>query len=202
MRFLIIFALAASAFAQKNMVRDRGQTPVQDPTQTLVRGRIGHQDLLPKEPLIVSGMLIDGSCPDRSSLNLHEWPEVAPAPLPNNSSGGVSAKGVTVDAKTLQRERGDVLAHQVPDLRMRQPDPTCAITGSTRSFALLMDNGRLLNLDEGGNTLAGQSLYVDPAGRAMLNGRGPGLKPRIIVEGRIQGDKLIVSKIVKMGGQT
>jgi hypothetical protein len=114
----------------------------------------------------------------------------------------VSAAGVTVDADTLQKERSDIMAHQVPDLRMRQPDATCAITGGTRSFAVLMDNGRLLNLDEGGNTLATQSLLADPEGRALYNGTGPAVKPRVVIQGRIHGDKLIVDQVVRMGGRT
>jgi hypothetical protein len=202
MRVLAIFVLVAGMSAQnKNMVRDRGQTPLQEDTQTLSRGRIGHQDPIPKGPLMVSGLLVDGSCEERSSLNLRQRPELAPAPLPKQPAGGISAGGVSVDAQTLQRERGDVLAHQVPDLRMRETDPTCAITGSSRSFALLMDNGRLVNLDEGGNTLVVQYLQTDPAGRALLNGTGPAIKPRIMIRGRIYNSNLIVEKIVT-GGRT
>src|SRR5690348_14538387 len=100
MKFLPLLILATCAFAQKqyNESRDRGQTPVQDPTQTLVRGRVGHQDPFPKGPLVISGMLVDGSCEDRSALNLRQRPEATPAPAPQQSNGGVSAAGVSVDA--------------------------------------------------------------------------------------------------------
>ena len=56
------------------------------------------------------------------------------------------------------------MAHQNPDLRTRQQDPNCAVSGSTVSFAILLDDGRLLNLDEGGNTLVGQAVHATRPG--------------------------------------
>jgi hypothetical protein len=193
MRVLPMFLFAGAAFA--------GQMPAPAP-QPLTWSHVGRQAPVSKEPLTLSGILVDGSCEYRSSLNLRERPQLAPAPVPKQPTGGVSAYGVTVDAETLQRERADALAHQVPDLRMRESDPTCAITGSTRSFALLLNNGLLLNLDEGGNTMALQYLQSDPAGRALLNGSGPAMKPWMTIQGRMQGAKLTVEKIVKTGGGT
>jgi hypothetical protein len=160
--------------------------------------RLGHQEPVYREQFM-TGILVDGSCDDRSALNLRQKPQMAPAPLPSQATGGVSAKGVTVDAQTLARERSDALAHQVPDLRMRQPDLTCAITGGTKSYALLRDDGQLLNLDEGGNTLAAQFLQSSPEGRALLNGSGPALKPRVIIHGRLEKSKLIVQRIENPG---
>ena len=80
----------------------------------------------------------------------------------------------------------------------RQPDRSCAVNGATRGFALLMPDGRLLNLDEGGNTMAIQGIHSIPAGRAMLNGTGGALKPQVTLRGRVQGDRLIVEKILKI----
>jgi hypothetical protein len=193
MRVLAAFVFAAASISG-------GQLPV-PPSQPLTWDHLGRQTPIPKAPLTVSGMLVDGSCENRSALNLRQRPELAPAPLPRQSSGGISAGGVTVDAETLERERADALAHQVPDLRMRETDPTCAVTGATRSFALLMNNGLLLNLDEGGNTFVIQYLQSDPAGRALLNGTGPAVKPRVTLRGRIHNNRFVVDKLEK-GGQT
>ncbi len=199
---ILIFSAAAQTTSKENQVRDRGRTPTADDTQTLDRGRLGRQAAIPSHPLTLHGLLVDASCLDRSSTNLAEPPEtpnLAPA-QPRNASngGGVAAHGVQVDAQTAQAERTDVMEHQVPDLRTRVNDPTCAITGSTRALALLLDNGRLLNLNEGGNTLALEKIQSSPAGRALLAGTGPALKPKLTVQGIIHGDRVEVSKILKM----
>jgi hypothetical protein len=201
MRALGFFLLSmAAAFAQNaNQVRDRGQTRPADPSQSWNRGRLGTQEPLPKGVQEYSGLLVDATCSDRTSLNLREKPTQAPmaqSPSPASGSEG-SSGGVTVDAKTMQSERSDALAHQVPDLASRQPDPSCAITGSTRGFALLTREGRLLNLDEGGTTYAWQAINSLPEGRALLNGSGAGVKPQVEVRGRVQGDRLIVEKFLK-----
>jgi hypothetical protein len=164
-------------------------------------GRQGREVASPPGQAMARGILIDASCRDRTSLNLREPPETQQAEAPveppaaahNNppKTGPVSAKGIAVDAATIKAERGSVMENQVPELYERQSDPTCAITGSTTAFALLMDDGRLLDLDEGGNTLALEALQASSAGRAMLNGHGPGVKPRVVVKGRIRDDRLI-----------
>lgn len=188
MKVLAMFLFAAALFAQ--------------PDLWYPRARLGHQAPVAMEPQIAAGILVDASCDNRSALNLRQQPELAPAPLPQQSSGGVSAFGVTVDARTLALERAGVMEHHVPDLRMRQPDLTCAVTGDTRSFALLMDDGRLVNLDEGGNTMASEFLHADAAGRALLNGTGPALKPRVTIKGRIHMTRLVVEQFIKVGGPT
>jgi hypothetical protein len=198
--FGILLLSAAAAFAQNaNQVRDRGQNVPQDESQSLTRGRLGTQKPLPKGIQQYAGLLVDGTCSDRTSLNLREKPsQPAMAQSPSAASGSEgSSGGVSVDAKTMQSERGDALAHQVPDLASRQADPSCAITGSTRGFALLTPEGRLLNLDEGGTTYAWQALNSLPEGRALLNGTGAGVKPQVQVRGRVQGDRLIVEKFLK-----
>jgi hypothetical protein len=190
MKVLAMFLFAGAVFAQP-VLRPPNMGP-----------RIGRDELMPIEPQVVAGMLVDASCQERALLNLRQRPELYPAPLPKQPSGGVSAFGVTVDARTADLERQEALEHQVPDLRMRQPDPTCAITGSTSSFALLLDDGRLLNLDQGGNTMASEFLHADPAGRALLNGAGPALKPRVTIKGRLRSTRVTVEQFVKVGGPT
>ena len=71
---IVLFALSAAAQsgANANMVRDRGSTRPSDQTQTLDRGRLGHQDAMPPGPLTFTGMLVDAGCRDRSSLNLRQ----------------------------------------------------------------------------------------------------------------------------------
>lgn len=200
MRPLGLILLSAAAFAQNaNQVRDRGQVRPPDESQSWTRGRLGTQKPLPKGVQEYSGILIDATCGDRTALNLRgkpTQPAMAVPPSPPEGKEG-AASGITVDATTMQSERSDALAHQVPDLITRQPDPSCAITGGTREFALLTADGRLLNLDEGGTTYAWQAIQSLPDGRALLNGNGAGIKPQVALRGRIQGDRLIVEKFLK-----
>ena len=201
-----VFSLSlAIAPAQKtnteNQVRDRGQTRTADESQSFDRGHLGRQPAIASKPVTVRGMLVDASCVDRSAANLFQTPQSPnspPAQPASTNRGGVSSHGVSVNGSTAQSERADVMAHQVADMRARAYDPTCAVTGSTRGLAFLTGDGRLLNLDEGGNTLALDRLDSSAAGRAMLNGTGPSLKPKLTAEGTIHGDRLIVSRIVRL----
>jgi hypothetical protein len=197
--FLLSFTLLAQRTVNENMVRQRGQTPVQDERETMTRGRIGTQQMMPLGQVAVTGILIDASCEDRTALNMRSTPRplppVTPAPQP---SGALSASGISVDARTVQEERADVLPHLVPDIVARQEDPSCAVTAATSGYAILTDSGRLLNLDQGGNTLISAAIPGNPAGRAMLNGQGPGIKPRIAVKGWIFDDKVIVDRILSL----
>lgn len=192
---VVLFASAALAQLdqktnKENMVHDRGQTPVRRESA----------------PVTVTGMLFDAGCRDRSSLNLSSAPESLAAAMPvetpaesseaaKNSGGAASSHGISVDAKTLQAERADVVIHQVPDLTTRQADPSCAVTGGTSGYAVRLDDGRILNLDEGGNTLAADAVVGSKDGRAMLNGAAYGFKPRVKVAGHVRGDRLIVDQI-------
>jgi hypothetical protein len=196
-----------------------GKVHVADERQTLDRGRIGRQESMPYGALTLHGTLVDAGCRDRTQLNLQD-PSIpvdqrGPAESPNESATEtadraklgyataqsqprnppVSASGITVDSKTLETERSDVLQLQVPDRIARQEDPACGITGHTSSFAFLMDNGRLLNLDAGGNVWAWQAVQATSAGQAMLSGKGPAVKPQVTIQGTIEGDKLLVDQL-------
>jgi hypothetical protein len=196
--FLLSFTLLAQRTANQNMVRQRGQTPVQDERETMTRGRIGSQQMMPLNEITVTGILVDASCEDRTSLNMRSRPLALPPAAAAQSAGAVSASGVSIGAQTVQQERADVLAHLVPDVVARQQDPSCAVTASTSGYAMLTDSGRLLNLDQGGNTLVSAAILGSPGGRAMLNGQGPGIKPRTSVKGWILDDKVIVDRILTM----
>ena len=200
MRALTLLLLCLPAFAQQNIpenqVRDRGQTRPPDESQSWTRGRFGTQQPINAKLQDLSGTLIDASCQDRSTINLQQRPQ-----QPNlavQPSTGKGAPGVKVDPKTVQRERSDAMAHQTPDVVTRQPDRACSVTGATRGYALLLPNGRLLNLDEGGNTLVTQGMQSIPDGRAMLDGTGPAVKPQVTVRGRVVGDRLVVDKLLKL----
>jgi hypothetical protein len=177
---------------KENMVHDRGQTPIRRES-----ARVS-----------VSGMLFDAGCKDRSSLNLASAPETLPGAMPaettaesqaaagaKNSGSVASAHGIAVDAKTLTAERSDIVLHQVPDLATRQADPSCAVTGGTSGYAVRLDDGRIFNLDEGGNTLAAEAVMASKDGRAMLNGAAYGFKPRVKMLGHTRGDRFIVEQI-------
>jgi hypothetical protein len=156
---------------------------------------------VPSGQVTLRGILIDAGCPDLQTTNLREPPETLQAEVPaqppnaaqNNppAAGPISAKGVTVDAATVKAERDGAMESRVPGLFERQADPTCAITGSTTSFALLTDNNRLLDLDAGGNTLAIEAVQSTSGGRAVLNGQGPGVKPQVSATGQIRAGVLI-----------
>ena len=196
---LLSFTLFAQRTVNENMVRQRGQTSVQDNRESMSYGRIGTQQMMPLGQIAVSGILVDASCEDRTSLNMRSRPLPLPqVQPPQQNSGNVSAGGISVSPQTTQNERADVLPHLVPDIVARQEDPSCAVTGATRSYAVLTDSGRLLNLDEGGNTLANVAISGTTAGRAMLNGQAPGIKPRVVLKGWILDDKLIVASVQQL----
>jgi hypothetical protein len=174
----------------ENQDRQRGQTRPPDESQSWTRGRLGTQKPLPGAVSTYTGVLVDASCQDRSVFNLHRPPthdNVAPPPAERAPAPAVAAP--EADAAVAQAR-----AHGVNN----QPDRGCSVNTGTRSFALLTPEGRLLNLDEGGNTLAMQALHATPGGRAMLNGTGGPLKPQANLRGRVLGDRLVVEKIVKL----
>jgi hypothetical protein len=151
-------------------------------------------------PATLRGILIDAGCRDLSRYNLHLAPQALPAAAKESQNKGAAAasstaSGITVDARTLDAERTDVMPHQFADLLARQSDPTCAIKGSTRAYALLLPDGRVADLDEGGNTFADAAVKADAQGRAMLAGQGPGFKPAVAVTGHIRGSRIVVSEV-------
>lgn len=196
-----------------------GKVQVADERQTLDRGRLGSQESMPSEPLILNGTLVDGNCRDRSQANLTRPPiplnQYAPAETSELAAtedaaraktgyatatkqpdtGGISAYGITVDPQTLEQEQAEVLQHQVPDLITRQDDLTCGVTARTSNFAFLMDNGRLLDLNAGGNAWAWQAIQSSSAGQAMLEGKGPAVKLQATVRGIIRGDQVRVDSL-------
>ena len=203
----LAFAALAAVAQNANEVKDRGATAVQSG---------------PAPPVTLYGTLVDAGCRNRTALNLKQAPGTfaaaapaqtaadvqtgaqartaqgyqnpsTPSQQPNNP---VSVNGITVDPKTLAAERHDVLEHQVPDLRSRQIDPTCAITGATHSFAIVLNvYGRMLNLDDGGNTFANEAVQGSLAGRTMMTGDGGGFKPAAVVKGSIHADKVVVQTL-------
>jgi hypothetical protein len=187
MRLLTIVLLASTVLAaqEKGGERPRGQSGPPDESQSWTRGRLGTQRPMPGKLITLNGILLDASCEDRTAINLARPPEQQ------------SADRSATPAKDGEPPP-EVLAQQTPDAMARQYDRSCAITGGTKGYALLMTEGRLLNLDEGGNTLVLQGIHGLAEGRAMLNGTGPGIKPRVTLQGRVQGDRLIVEKIVKL----
>lgn len=186
--------------SQQNMVHDRGQTPALDAKQALTGFRAGPKARLRDRPLVFSGLLVDASCVERTPLDLRQPPESMaakrPAQPPENEG---AAPGLAVDTSIRAAEHADVDPHLVPDLVSRQRDPSCAISASTSSFALLTNENRLLNLDEGGNTLAAEALLSYPPARAMFNGAGPAVKPWTATQGFVSGDRLTVDRILELG---
>ena len=200
-RFLALAALAAVCVCAQNTTRS-GRVAVSNQF-----GLGTHPDQLsvPTGNVILHGILVDAGCRDPNPRNLRQPPETLQAAQPaepptaaqNNPplTGAVSAKGIAVDSATINAERGDVMDAHTPGMVERQSDPTCAVTANTTSFAVYTDSGRLVNLDQGGNTYAVVAVQATDAGRAMLNGQGPGIKPRVTVRGQLMGDRLLVNQI-------
>ena len=204
--FALAFAALLASAQNPNEDRDRGATP-------LYTG--------PAPIVTLYGTLVDAGCRNRTALNMSlpsvPFTAAAPAQSPaavqagaqmraaqgyqdaaqpaNQQNPPISAYGVNVDSKTLAAERSDVLEHQVPDLHSRQMDPTCAITGATHAFSIVLKDGRMLNLDDGGNTYATVAIQGSAAGRAMLEGKGGGLKPDAVIKGRMRADKVVVQSL-------
>jgi len=192
--WLVAICTAALAQQPAREAERRGQVPTEGRPKVLKeRSETGT-----KKDTTLHGILVDASCPDRTSLNLRTAPVAPPAAAPPAQSEHPASKGVSVDSQTADRERADALAKQTPDLRTRQQDPNCAVSGATVSFAVLLDDGRLLNLDEGGNTLAGQAVHASPAGNAMLNGNAAPFKPAVTIVGRPESGRGVVEKIIKL----
>ena len=169
--------------------------------------------------ITLQGTLVDAGCRDRTARNLglpaatfnSEKPaenaaaQQAAQQMRSNQGGmanpngqqqgSVSASGVTIDPKTLANERPDVLEHQVADLRSRQLDPSCAITGATHNFALYLPDGRFLSLDEAGATYANEAVLGSAQGRDMLAGNGGGFKPQVVIKGNMRAEKVLVQSI-------
>jgi hypothetical protein len=184
----------------------------QEPKETKAAGDKG-------DFVTVQGTLVDAGCRNRTALNLGAPAETYASQKPAetaaeqqagaatrtqqgmaNPSGAqsnmqVNASGVTIDPKALANQRPDVLEHQVADLRSRQLDPTCAISGATHNFAIYTGDGRFYNLDEGGNTYANEAVLGTAAGRDMLAGNGGSIKPQASINGKIENGKVVVRSI-------
>jgi hypothetical protein len=210
---LILLTLCAAAAAQvippNSRDSDRGVTPTQRPSQTMDRGRMGTETAVESKPFLWRGILVDAGCQDRSLTNLKRAASLAPAAPPDKSSsdkadtpkgaaarnGAVNDKGVKVDSSTVRAERAIPMETRTPDHLTREMDPSCALTAQTKAFALLLPNGTLLNLDEGGNTMAYEAFQSSPQGQAILNGRGNAEKPHATIKGTRRGDQLEVQTV-------
>ena len=207
-RTVALFACAAllASAQNKDEDRDRGATPLQTgpaPTVTLYgtlvdagcRDRTAFNMSLPAVPF-TTALPAETAAEKQAASQMRSGQGFANAQQPaQQQNPTTNAYGVTVDAKTLANERSDVLEHQVPDLHARQMDPTCAITGNTHGYAIVLKDGRMLNLDDGGNTYANVAVQGSAAGRAMLNGNGGGVKPNVTIKGNMRADRVVVQSL-------
>ncbi len=172
----------------------KGPRPTQMTLQERDRGRVQTHGSTAAQT--VSGVLVDASCRDRTTLNLRQKPVTDVAGQRETAQPSSSTAPKTPPAgDSSDSARQSAIAQMVPDALAREEDMSCAVTGGTTNYALLLDDGRLLNMDQGGNTLAAQAVQSTAEGRAMLNGAGPAFKPRVKVRGRVGGDEIVVEKI-------
>jgi hypothetical protein len=153
-------------------------------------GRGGHAE--PHDVAAWSGTLLDASCTDRSLENLRAQPSDV---LATDKNPQKKAVGITVDPKTLKAERAEATMPQTADHASRYSSASCALTADTKAFLLLLADGKILTLDEGGNTLAFEAFQASPAGAAILNGKVGGLKPKATVKGVVSGGRLRVRSL-------
>ncbi len=139
------------------------------------------------KPATWSGLMLDAGCTDRSLSNLRAQPmdSLAMATKPQ-----ATATGITVDPKVIKAERADAILPHTADHASRYSNAGCAITADTKAFMILLSDGTLLSLDEGGNTIAFEAFQSTPAGQAILNGKVGGLKPQASIVGIRAGDRL------------
>jgi hypothetical protein len=187
----LALALTAAGQTVKNQINqsiDRGKA-VPAPND---RGKFHTERGLAPAASSFHGVLLDGSCAELATLNLRDTPMRQPAVTPQGTANRskLEAKGATIE-----RERADAMAQQVRDQYGRQPDLSCAVTAGTSGFAVLLDNGRLVDLDSGGAMHALEALRSSSQGRAMLDGSGPALKPRVQLSGWVSGTRLITQSV-------
>ncbi|HKE26799.1 MAG TPA: hypothetical protein VKB88_30815 [Bryobacteraceae bacterium] len=148
----------------------------------------------------LQGILIDAGCEDRTLWNMERPAETqsaatAPGGQATRGAQATQSHGISVDSQTINAERQDITPVQETEMAARQSDPTCALKANTRGYAVLLPDGRLLDLDDGGNTYANAAVQSSRQGRAMLNGHGPGFKPRVTIVGRIEGSRVFTDSI-------
>jgi hypothetical protein len=138
-----------------------------------------------------SGIILDASCTDRSLVNLRSQPEAALATIngPQKPAEG-SAAGISVSPQVVKAERAEAILPDTADHASRYPSASCALTADTKAFMLLLPDGTLLNLDEGGNTMAFEAFQDSAGGQAILNGKVGGMKPQATIAGIRSGDRL------------
>jgi hypothetical protein len=139
-----------------------------------------------------SGLLLDAGCAERSLDNLRAPPTDT---LAMSNEPQASAKGIKVSPRIVQAERAGAMLPRTTDHASRYSSASCALTADTKAFMLLLSDGTLLNLDEGGNTLAFEAFQATPAGQAILNGKVGGLKPQASVTAVKSGDRLKVRSV-------
>ena len=145
----------------------------------------------PRPPSTWSGTMLDAGCTDRSLDNLRapSTGELATLNEPQKPAKG-SADGIRVAPRVVKAERAEAILPHTLDHASRYANASCALTADTKAFMLLLGDGTLLDLDQGGNTLAFEAFQDSPAGQAILNGKVGGLKPQAKVVGVRTGDRL------------
>lgn len=140
-----------------------------------------------------SGLMVDGGCRDRTPQNLRTPPVDT---IPVTGTPDKPPKGIAVAPQIVKAERAEAVLPDTPDHASRYDSASCAITADTKAFAILLDNNQLLDLDEGGNTLAFDAFQSTPAGAAILNGKVGGLKPRATVTGLAAGRRIKTQSVM------
>jgi hypothetical protein len=142
----------------------------------------------PRDVKSWTGTLVDGGCRDRSLENLRAPAADAPAVASNPPAN--PPKGISVAPQVMKAERSRATMPDTLDHASRYSSTSCALTAETKAFALLLPNGQLMELDEGGNTLAFDAFQSTAAGAAILNGKVGGWKPQAKVTGLQSGRRI------------
>lgn len=156
-----------------------------DNRQTMDRTRLRPPPGMAEGVQTLRGVLVDAGCRNRDSFTLETTGERSLPPA-------AGSQGVARPADQIPEQ---VTENLVPDSASRQMDVGCAVTGATTAFAILLGNGQLKNLDEGGNTFAWEAVVATPEGQAVLEGRQSGVKRSAVLTGTLQGDRIMVESL-------
>lgn len=162
--------------------RRSGEPPMTRPT------RLGPAPGLAEGVRTWNGTLLDAGCQNLNSYALRMRARETPPEAAGPGQEAAAARSSLVPE--------EVKENRVPDLSTRQTDTACAVTAATIGFALLLDNGQLKDLDEGGNTFAWQALQATASGQAVLAGKQRGVNPHAELRGTLRDQEIIVESLL------
>lgn len=194
---IAIPALALVSYAQ-DAGQDQNQTGSQSQTETRSSSSRAQSQASTTEKGVSGkhwkGLLVDATCTPSGSMS--------PTPNQQNNSANRSTSSSSQETSSANRsstnESGTTeqstssSTHKEKHMKMSGMNAqwqSCAATPSTTQFGLVLNDGRMVRLDENGNTQAQGELKNNP--KLTANNK----PPRVRVRGTLVGDTLQVQSI-------